>query len=410
MGTLDRLLSEIVSRSREAEKIIRGYIHRTPIDRSDTFSRLSNCDVYLKYENLQKTGSFKVRGALYKVYKAYINGAKGVVAASAGNHAQGVAYAARVFGLSSIVVMPKTAPISKIDATKGYGAKVILHGDVIDEAEERAMEIAEEQKYVFIHPFNDVDIISGQATIAWEIIEQLSNFDMIVVPIGGGGLASGIISVIKNIKPDIKIVGVEPRNAPKFYESMRQGKIVNVDVRPSIADGLVAKKPGTLTFEIVSNFIDDIVLVDEDEIAYTMFMLLERAKMLVEGAGAASLASIISGKISDIGGRRVLALITGGNVDLTSIYRIIMKGLLVYGRIMKIRGYVPDVPGTLHKILTILAKYGCNILEIRHERYHEKALPWHTDLEILMEIPSKDYIDRIINELKSIGIEMNIEK
>jgi len=410
MALINNILHEIINRSREAEKIIRSYIHRTPIDRSETFSRISNCDIYLKYENLQKTGSFKVRGALYKVYKAYINGAKGVVAASAGNHAQGVAYAAKVFGLPSIVVMPKTAPISKIDATKNYGAKIILYGDVIDEAEEKAKEVAEDQNFVFIHPYNDIDVIAGQATIAWEILEQLSNFDIVVVPIGGGGLASGIISIIKSVKPSIKIIGVEPKNAPKFYESLKCGKIVSIDVKPSIADGLIAKKPGTLTFEIISKLIDDIVLVDEDEIAYTMFLLLERAKMLVEGAGAVSLASILSRKISSIDGKKVLALITGGNVDLTSIYRIILKGLLVYGRIVKIRGYVPDVPGTLHKILTVLTKYGCNILEIRHERYHEKALPWHTDLEILMEIPSKDYVDQIINELKSIGIEMNIEK
>ncbi|ADM28188.1 threonine dehydratase [Ignisphaera aggregans DSM 17230] len=410
MAIINNVLHEIINRSREAEKIIRSYIHRTPIDRSETFSRISNCDVYLKYENLQKTGSFKVRGALYKVYKAYINGAKGVVAASAGNHAQGVAYAARVFGLPSIVVMPRTAPISKIDATKNYGAKIILYGDIIDEAEEKAKEVAEDQDFVFIHPYNDIDVIAGQATIAWEILEQLSNFDIVVVPIGGGGLASGIISIIKSVKPSIKIVGVEPKNAPKFYESLKCGKIVSIDVKPSIADGLIAKKPGTLTFEIISKLIDDIVLVDEDEIAYTMFLLLERAKMLVEGAGAVSLAAILSRKISNIDGKKVLALITGGNVDLTSIYRIILKGLLVYGRIVKIRGYVPDVPGTLHKILTVLTKYGCNILEIRHERYHEKALPWHTDLEILMEVPSKDYVDQIISELKSIGIEMNIEK
>ncbi len=410
MATIDNILHEIINRSREAEKVIRSYIHRTPIDRSETFSRISNCNVYLKYENLQKTGSFKVRGALYKVYKAYINGAKGVVAASAGNHAQGVAYAAKVFGLPSIVVMPKTAPISKIEATKNYGAKVILQGEVIDEAEEKAKEIAENQNFVFVHPYNDIDVIAGQATIAWEILEQLSDCDIIVVPIGGGGLASGIISIIKSIKPNIRVIGVEPKNAPKFYESLKCGKIVSIDVRPSIADGLIAKKPGVLTFEIISKLIDDIVLVDEDEIAYTMFLLLERAKMLVEGAGAASLTAILSGRIRNIDGKKVLALITGGNVDLTSIYRIILKGLLIYGRIVKIRGYVPDVPGTLHKILTVLAKYGCNILEIRHERYHEKALPWHTDLEILMEIPSKDYVNQIISELKSIGIEMNIEK
>ncbi len=326
---------------------------------------------------------------------------RGVVAASAGNHAQGVAYAASVFGIRCCIVMPETASISKVEATRSYGAEVVLYGRVYDEAEAKAREIALEHGYSFIHAFNDIEVIAGQATIAWELIEQLNDFDMVVVPIGGGGLASGILSVLKKVKPNVKVIGVEPSAAPKMLESIKAGKPVTIQVKPSLADGLVTKRPGDITFEIVSNLIDDIVVVDENEIALAIYLLLERAKVLAEGAGAASLAALISGKIVTER-KKVVALITGGNIDLTSLYRIIVRGLAVYGRIARLTVVLPDFPGTLRDVLEVIAKYRGNIVDIRHDRM-ATDVPWHARVEIVVEVPRKEVIEEIAKELRFRG-------
>ncbi len=398
-----RLLEEVFRRSKEAYKVVEKFVHRTPVDLSRTFSQLTGYHVYLKYENLQKTGAFKVRGALFKVYNLAKKGIKGVIAASAGNHAQGVAFAARTFGLRAVIVMPTTASIAKVEATRGYGAEVVLHGEVYDDAEAMARKIAEEQGLAMVHPFDDPDIMAGQATIAWELIEQVQDFDAVVVPIGGGGLASGILSVIKSVKPSVKVIGVEPEHAPKMLESIRSGKPVIIQPKPSLADGLVTKRPGELTFAIVSNFIDDIVTVSESEIAMAIHLLLERGKVLAEGAGAASLAALLSGKVK-LQGKKVVALITGGNIDATALYRVILKGLLNQGRIAKLRGSVPDVPGSLKRVLEIVAKHRGNVLDIRHDRYEISVLPWHAAVEILVEVPSHSVVRRIIEELRSRGL------
>lgn len=408
MADVDRLMREVHSKSKIALKIIRDYIHITPLDVSTTFSKITGCKVYLKYENLQKTGSFKVRGALFKTHNLYNEGVKGIVTASAGNHAQGVAFASRVFGLRSIIVMPVTTPISKIEATIGYGAEVLLHGNIFDEAESLALSMATERNYAYIHPFNDIDVIAGQATIAWELLEQMENIDVVVVPIGGGGLASGIISVLKVIKPGIKIIGVEPSVAPKMKKSIEMNKIVQTDVKPSLADGLIVKKVGEITFKIISNNIDEIVTVDEDEIAYSMYLLLERAKTLVEGAGASTVAALLSGKIRDIKNKNVVAIISGGNADLTSIYRVIIRGLLKHGRMVKIYGYVPDMPGILSRVTEVIAKHRCNIVDIKHERFHEKIPPLHTYIEVLLEIPSREAVNNVVNDLRKNGLEFYI--
>ncbi len=402
-----RLLEDVFRRSREAYEVVERFVHKTPVDLSRTFSQLTGCQVYLKYENLQKTGAFKVRGALFKVYNLAKKGVKGVVAASAGNHAQGVAFAARVFGLRAVIVMPVTASIAKVEATRGYGAEVVLHGEVYDDAEAMAKKIAEEQGLVMVHPFDDPDIMAGQATIAWELIEQIQDFDAVVVPIGGGGLASGILSVIKSVKPSVKVIGVEPEHAPKMLESIRSGKPVTIQPKPSLADGLVTKRPGELTFAIVSNFIDDIVTVSESEIAMAIHLLLERGKVLAEGAGAASLAALLSDKIK-LQGKKVIALITGGNIDATALYRVILKGLLNQGRIAKLRGAVPDVPGSLKRVLEIVAKYRGNVLDIRHDRYEISVLPWHAAVEILVEVPSHSVVSKIIEELRLQGFHFEL--
>ncbi len=401
-----RLAEEIYLEALKAREIVSRHARKTPLDHSSTFSRMSGGHVYLKYENLQKTGSFKIRGALYKVYRVRSQ-ASGVVAASAGNHAQGVAYAARSLGLPSIIVMPETASISKVEATRGYGAQVVLYGKIYDEAEQKAREIAEEKGYAFIHPFDDPHVIAGQGTVALEILEDLSDIDVVVVPVGGGGLISGIAAVFKKLSPSTRIVGVEPENAPKFTESLRAGKPVTVEVRPTIADGLATKKPGNLTFRIVSGLVDKMVTVTEDELAKAIYLLLERGKVLAEGAGAAALAAILSGKV-DVEGKRVVALVSGGNIDLTAIYRLLIRGLAGAGRIAAIQGHVPDLPGTLAKIASIIASYRGNIVEVIHDRADMEAPAWHTTLKIIFEAPSLETVDTILKELERHGYRFQL--
>lgn len=399
-SVIDRIFDE----SRRAREVIAPYINRTPVDKSTSFSHMVGCELYLKYENMQKTGAFKVRGALYKVSK--LRGiVKGVVAASAGNHAQGVAYAASIFGLRSVIVMPRGASISKIEATKGYGAEVVLHGEVYDDAEREALRIARERGYEFVHAFDDIDVIAGQGTIGFEILEQVPDVDVVVVPIGGGGLISGIATVVKRLKPGTKVIGVEPENAPKMKRSIEAGHPVEVVVRPSIADGLLTRKPGRITYEVVSELVDDIVLVSEDEIAKAIYLLLERAKVLAEGAGAAALAALLSGRVRGVEGRRVLAIVSGGNIDLTALYRVLLRGLASAGRIARLRGVVPDTPGSLYRALEVIARHGANIVEVIHDRTDVRITPWHAAVDILLEVPSRSVLDRIVEELRRKGMK-----
>lgn len=397
------LWDQVVSYSREAVGIVRGYTHVTPLAHSVTFSKITGYNVYLKYENLQKTGSFKVRGALYKVYT--VKGkVRGVVAASAGNHAQGVAYAASIFNMPSVIVMPETASVSKVEATRGYGAEVILYGRVFDEAYSKAVEIARERGYELVHAFDDVRVIAGQATIAWEVIEQLGDFDAILVPIGGGGLISGVASVIKRFKPNVKVIGVEPEAAPKMLESLKAGRPVVVEPKPTIADGLVAKRPGDITFEFTSNLVDDIVTVGEDELSQAIYMLLERKKTLVEGAGAASVAALMSGRLK-LEGRRVVALLTGGNIDLTVLNKIILRGLTGSGRIARIVGYIPDYPGQLRRVLEVIAQYRGNILDITHDRGDPRTPAWHAKVTITFETQGPRVTREIMEKLREEGFK-----
>jgi len=396
------IAEEVYARSREALEVISKYIHRTPLEKSATFSKIVGANVYLKLENLQKTGAFKVRGALYKAFKLRREGVRGVVAASAGNHAQGVAYGAQVLGMRAVIVMPESASIAKVEATRNYGAEVVLYGSVYDDAEKKAREIAEREGLVMIHPFDDIDVMAGQATIAWEVLEQLRDIDIVVVPIGGGGLASGILSVIKKRSPNTKVIGVEPEAAPKMLASLRAGRPTVLEPKPSLADGLVTKRPGELTFKVVSSLIDDIVTVSEREIAYAIYMLLERCKLLAEGAGAASLAAILSGKIEAKG--NVVALITGGNIDVTTLYRVLMEGMNESGRVAIVRGSVPDVPGSLSRVLSVIAKHRANVIDVEHHRHGPGIDPWHVVVEIVMEVPSRETTKKIIEDLNRIGL------
>ncbi|MCE4599328.1 MAG: threonine ammonia-lyase [Desulfurococcales archaeon] len=399
------IVDYIYTESRRARKIVGRLARRTPLDPSTTFSRIAGTRIYLKYENLQKTGSFKVRGALYKVSKlkeAY----PGFVAASAGNHAQGVAFAASAFNRRAVIVMPETASISKIEATRSYGAEVVLHGRIYDEAEEEALRIAREKGYAFIHPFNDPDVIAGQGTIGFEILEDLPTVRNIVVGVGGGGLISGIAVVAKRLRSNVRVIGVEPENAPKMTVSLREGRPVVVEVKPTIADGLAVKKPGDLTFSLIKELADELVTVKEEDIAKAIYLLLERGKVLAEGAGAAPLAAIISGSLSLEGDTAIV--ISGGNIDLTHIYKLLLWGLTGNGRIATIHGYVPDVPGTLAKITSVIARNRGNIVEVLHDRADINTPAWHTALRISIEIPSKEAIDAILRDLRKMGYNFEI--
>ena len=401
MGEGASLAGEVVKRSREALEIVRKYAHKTPVEISSTFSRMAGGTVYLKYENLQKTGAFKVRGALYKVYKLK-DEYPGVVAASAGNHAQGVAYAARIFGLKAVIVMPEGAPISKIEATKGYGAEVVLAGRVFDETLKVALRIAEERGYAFVHAFDDIDVMAGQATIAYELMEQIDGFDQVVVPIGGGGLISGIASVIKHYRPYVKVVGVEPEVAPKTLNALRHGRPVETPTGSTIADGLLVKQIGEKTFKIIRELVDGVYTVGESDIAHAIYLLLERGKVLAEGAGAISLAALLSGRVNTRG-RTTVALISGGNIDLTHIYRIILRGLTREGRLARISGYIPDSPGQLRTVLDIIARNRGNVIGIEHDRIDPNLPAWHARVTITFEAPGRERIKQILGELAEAG-------
>ncbi len=401
------LAREVRKRSREALEIIRQYAHKTPVEPSSTFTRLSGRQVYLKYENLQKTGAFKVRGALYKLWK--IRGEyRGVVAASAGNHAQGVAYAGRIFGLKTVIVMPEGASISKIEATKGYGAEVILAGRVYDETLQVARRIAEERGYALIHAFDDLDIIAGQGTIALEIVEQIEDFDTVVVPIGGGGLISGIASVLHFERRGVRVYGVEPSAAPKTLASLREGRRVRIEPKPTIADGLVVKQLGEYTWTLIRELVSGVTLVDEDEIAHAIYLLLERGKVLAEGAGAAAPAALLAGKVP--GDDTAVAIVSGGNIDLTHIYRVILRGLAREGRLAKISGYVPDAPGQLKRVLSIIASRRGNVIGIFHDRTSTRIPAWHALVTITFEAPGRSAITAILDALRSEGYEFWLEE
>lgn len=352
----------------EARSHLKDVVYKTGLVHNTTFSEMTGNFIYLKTENLQKTGSFKLRGAFNKIanlpkeQKQY-----GVIAASAGNHAQGVAMAATAYGIKSTIVMPKHAPLSKIAATKSYGAEVVLYGEVYDEAYEKARQIQKQSGAVFVHPFDDREIIAGQGTIGIEILEDIPDADIIVVPIGGGGLISGIAIAAKHIKPEVKIIGVQTKNLPSMARSLSQNHITTVEGPATIADGIAVKTPGELTFKIVKKFVDDIVTVDEDEIANAILLLLERAKVVSEGAGAASVAAILN-RLDIVRNKKIVALISGGNIDVNMLSRIIDKGLVKSGRKIFVNTLIPDRPGTLSKLLNLIAETGANVLSITHDR------------------------------------------
>ena len=326
------------------------------------------CNVYLKTENLQVTGSFKIRGSYFKISQlTEEEKQKGVIACSAGNHAQGVALAATKNGIKSIICLPDGAPISKVEATKRYGAEVCLVKGVYDDAYNKALELKDEKELTFIHPFNDPDVIAGQGTIGLEILNQLPNADVVVVPIGGGGLISGIAYTIKQLKPNCKVYGVQAAGAPSMEHSIADGEIETLDTVNTIADGIAVKTPGSLTYDICNEYVDGIVTVSDDEIALAILTLLEQQKLIAEGAGAVPVAAVMNGKIPDVDGKNVVCVVSGGNIDVTILSRVIERGLKMGGRTADIVIALSDKPGQLSGVSQIIADQGANVVSVNYD-------------------------------------------
>lgn len=353
---------------KRAASVLKGRVIRTPLIYSPTFSKIAGFEVYLKLENLQETGSFKIRGATFKIVDELDRiGKEGVVAASAGNHAQGVALAAGRAGLPSTIVMPEWASMSKQEATRGYGGKVILEGQSLSESIAKALELAKEGM-AFIHPYDDPAIIAGQGSIGLEIMEELPEADVIVVPVGGGGLISGICVAAHALRPDVRIIGVQAQTCPSASKAVESGERTRVEASTSLADGITVKQIGSIPFHIIRKEVDRIVLVSEDRIAEALIMLLERKKVLAEGAGAVGAAALLGGQIEAPAGAKVVLVVSGGNIDISLLDRVIAKGLAWNGRIMRFSVKLDDEPGALARLLLIIAAVRANVLQIYHKR------------------------------------------
>ncbi len=386
----------------EARAKLENIAHLTPIAYSYSLSELSGVSIYLKLENLQRTGSFKIRGAYNKLHNLLGGLNKTAVAASAGNHAQGVALAANLLGMKATIVMPEGTPTGKILATKHYGAEVILQGKTFDDAFSYARELGKESENILIHAFDDPEIIVGQGTVGLEIIEEIPNLDAIFVPIGGGGLISGISTALKEKNPKIKVIGVQAEGAPSMLLSQREGKIIELKSVHTIADGIAVKKVGKVTFDIVQKYVDDIVTVDENEIAEAVLLLMERKKVIAEGAGAASLAGLLKIK-EEFLGQKVAVLVSGGNIDVNMLAKIIEKGLVKSGRFIRLEIELPDVPGALGRLASLLGKVKANIVQIYHDRF-ERDLPLDkTIVEISLETRGYEHIEEILKLLRGNG-------
>lgn len=366
-----------------------------------------NANVYLKTENLQITGSFKVRGAYYKISQlSDEEKAKGVIACSAGNHAQGVALAAAKNGIKSLICLPDGAPISKVEATKGYGAEVCLVPGVYDDAYQKALELRDEKGYTFIHPFDDEDVIAGQGSIGLEISKQLRNVDIVVVPIGGGGLISGVAFALKHLNPKIKIYGVQASGAPSMVASLQQDEIVCLDKVGTIADGIKVKEPGEHTFALVKEYVDGVVTVTDDEVSSAILALIEQHKLIAEGAGAVAVAAVMFNKIADMQGKNIVCLVSGGNIDVTILSRVIKRGLLKSGRSDTLTIQLEDKPGQLKGVSAILADLGGNVVSIHHERASEDSDITDCVLRIVLETRNYEHIRQIRTALTDAGFKI----
>lgn len=387
-----------------ASNVLRDVVRKTDIVYAPKLK--PGVDIYLKTENLQITGSFKIRGSYYKMSKLSAEEkARGVVACSAGNHAQGVALAAQKSGIKAVICLPDGAPISKIEATKSFGAEVCLVDGVYDDAYKKALSLRDEKGYTFIHPFDDVDVIAGQGTIALEIEDQLPDLDAVIVPIGGGGLISGIAFAMKAINPGVKVYGVQAAGAPSMLNSVRDHEIEELSAISTIADGIAVKKPGSLTYDICSKYVDGIVTVNDDEISAAILALMEQHKLVTEGAGAVAVAAAMFGKI-DLQGKKVVCLLSGGNIDVTILSRVITRGLLMSGRTCQLMIELMDKPGQLKNVSRIIADLGGNVISVHHERANEGSDVNGCYLRLTLETKNFSHIEEIKKALKEFGFKI----
>ena len=371
---------------------------------SPIFSKESGNKVFIKPENLQKTGSFKIRGAYNKISNLTdAEKKRGVITSSAGNHAQGVAYGAKESGIKAVIVMPKSTPLIKVESTKQYGAEVILHGDVYDDAYKKAKELEEKEGYVFVHPFNDEDVLDGQGTIALEILEELPETDIILVPIGGGGLISGIACAAKILKPEIKIIGVEPEGAASAYEAIKENKVVELKEANTIADGTAVKKIGDLNFEYIKKYVDEIITVSDYELMEAFLLLVEKHKIIAENSGILSVAA--TKKIKEKN-KKVVSVISGGNIDVLMISSMINKGLIRRDRIFNFSVNIPDKPGELAKVVDLIAELGANVVKLEHNQFKNLSRFKDVELQVTVETNGSEHIKNLVQAFEEKGYEI----
>ncbi len=391
-----------------AAQRLKPVLHHTELDMSSTFSAMTGGQIYLKCENRQKTGSFKIRGASNKIAALVERGeVKSVVASSAGNHAQGVAFAAKNFGIPATIAMPATAPIAKVQATQGYGANVVLSGDCYDDAYAKACEICEAEGATFLHPYNDLEVIAGQGTLGLEILSDLPTVDVVIVPAGGGGLLAGVAACIKQINPRIRIVGVQAEGANAIAQSFREKRYISTDTVSTIADGIAVKAPGDITVELINRYVDDVVTVSDMEISDAILMLMERCKQIVEPSGATPVAAVLNGKV-DVKGKKAVCLLSGGNIDVSFIQCIIEQGLVSRHRRLKFTVTLLDKPGSLGGLLNDVAALGANILSVEHDRLSAGLNPNETNVHIACEVGGEAHGKNVVAELKNKGYQLNI--
>ena len=386
---MSKIQNFITAREKLSKVLLKTSLIHSPI-----FSKESGNEVFIKPENLQKTGSFKIRGAYNKITNlSDEEKKKGVIASSAGNHAQGVAYGAKESGIKAVIVMPKSTPLIKVESTKQYGAEVILHGDVYDDAFKKAKELEEKKGYVFVHPFDDKDVIYGQGTITLEILEELPETDIILVPIGGGGLISGIACAAKILKPEIKIIGVEPDGAASAYEAIKEDKVIELKEANTIADGTAVKKIGNTTFEYIKKYVDEIITVSDYELMEAFLLLVEKHKIIAENSGILSLAALKKLKEKN---KKVVSVVSGGNIDVLMISSMINKGLIRRDRIFNFTVNIPDKPGELAKVVDLIAEQGANVVKLEHNQFKNLSRFKDIELQIIVETNGSEHIQKLI--------------
>ena len=382
---------------------IRESIYLSPCPRSEAFSEITGNQIYLKLDNQQRTGAFKERGALNRLLTlTETERRRGVITASAGNHAQGLAYHSGRHGIRALIVMPLTTPLTKVSATRGYGADVVLHGANYDEAYEEAVRRASIEGLTFVHAFDDDAVIAGQGTLGLEILQQQPEIEAVVAPIGGGGLIAGIACAIKETNPKVRVFGVQPARLPSMKVALAEGKPVTLSPAATITDGIAVRRSGDRTLPLVQKYVDDVVTVDEEEIANAILLLLEREKTLAEGAGAAAMAALLNHKLP-LAGKRVVALVCGGNIDVTLLSRIIERGLVKDGRLVRLRVHLPDYPGALNRLTAILAQHRANIVETSYDRTYYGVNLGETAIDITMETRGPDHIAELLSALSAGG-------